>query len=106
MDRAPAYRLIVRPQAADEVAEAHDWYESQSVGLGAEFLRAVDAAFASICRSPRVYPVVRGRTRRLLLRRFPYGVFFYEREAAGEVVIVAVVHGRRHPRHWQSRAAG
>jgi len=67
-------------KAEAEVESAFDWYEAQSVGLGAEFLRAVDAVFASICRTSVLCAVVRGRTRRALLRRFPYGVFFYERD--------------------------
>ena len=102
----PARRLIVLAAAEAETISAYDWYEAQSVGLGAEFLRAVDAVLASIQRTPALYPVVRGHTRRALLRRFPYGVFFYEREEVQEVVVVAIVHGRRHPRVWHSRAAG
>jgi hypothetical protein len=43
------------------------------------------------------------------VRRFPYGVFYAERDASdpadSEVVVLAIVHSRRHPRRWQSRAA-
>jgi toxin ParE1/3/4 len=100
----PLRRLVLRPGAAREVDEAFAWYEGQSEGLGTEFLRALDAAFAAIRRTPELYPVVRGRTRRALLRRFPYGVFY---AADGEdVVVLAVVHARRHPRVWQRRAEG
>ena len=102
----PPRRLVVLTAPEAEASSAYDWYEAQSVGLGAEFLRAVDAVLASIRRTPALYPAVRGRTRRALLRRFPYGVCFYEREEAREVVVVAVVHGRRHPRVWRSRTAG
>jgi len=104
--RTPERRLVIRPVAAREITAAFDWYEGQSAGLGAEFLRALEAVLATVQRTPALYPVVRGRTRRALLRRFPYGVFFYEREAAQEVVVIAVVHGRRDLRHWQSRPAG
>jgi len=69
-----ARRLVVTSAAATDLTDAHDWYEAQSSGLGAEFLRAVDAAFAAVQRSPASFPVVSGRTRRALLRRFPYGV--------------------------------
>ncbi len=66
------------------------WYDEQSTGLGLEFLRAVTAVFAAIGRAPATYPHVRAHTRRALLRRFPYGVFFRETDA--EVVVLAVVH--------------
>jgi plasmid stabilization system protein ParE len=99
-----ARRLVVTSPAATDLTDAHDWYEAQSSGLGAEFLRAVDAAFAAVQRSPASFPAVSGRTRRALLRRFPYGVFFIA--AGDEVVVLAVVHSRQHPRVWQSRAEG
>ena len=104
MSRTTGRRLVVTSAAATDLTTAHDWYEDQSAGLGAEFLRAVDATFAAVQRAPGTFPTVRGRTRRALLRRFPYGVVFTE--AGDEVVVLAIVHGRRHPRVWQSRAEG
>lgn len=100
----PARDLVVRPSAAREADVAYAWYEGQSPGLGTEFLRAIDAVFASIRRDPQLYRTVRGRTRRAALRRFPYGVFYAE--SGDGVVVLAVVHARRHPRVWQSRAEG
>jgi plasmid stabilization system protein ParE len=44
---------------------------------------------------------VRGETRRALLRRFPYAIYF--RLLDEEIVILGVVHGRRHPRIWERR---
>jgi len=104
VSRATTRRLVVTSAAAADLTAAYDWYEDQSTGLGVEFLRAVDAVFAAVQRAPATFPSVRGRTRRALLRRFPYGVFFVE--AGDEVVVLAVAHGRRHPRVWQSRAEG
>ena len=42
----PAF--IVRPRAEADVEAAFDWYEEQAEGLGHEFLRALDASYASI----------------------------------------------------------
>ena len=51
---------------------------------------------------PGRYPVVRGSARRALLRRFPYAVFFV---ASPDLVnIIAYLHARRDPRHWQERS--
>ena len=49
--------LILLPEAKNDVAEAYSWYEEQSLGLGSEFLRCVEAALTSIQRAPRIYPV-------------------------------------------------
>jgi plasmid stabilization system protein ParE len=37
----------------------------------------------------------------VLLKRFPYGLYYSIED--GAVVIVAVVHGRRDPAVWQNR---
>ncbi len=38
-----AAKLIVAPEAEQDVAEAHAWYEGRRIGLGEEFLSCVDA---------------------------------------------------------------
>src|SRR5438105_15487705 len=94
-------RLLFRLQARSDIAEAADWYEQQNIGLGVDFLRAVNATIASVHRNPKQYQRVRGRLHRAVLRRFPYSVFYVWSE--DEVVIVGCVHGKRHPRRWRQR---
>jgi hypothetical protein len=36
------WELILGPEAEAEIAEASDWYDRRSPGLGAEFVGAVD----------------------------------------------------------------
>lgn len=94
-------RLILRQDAEEDVETAFTWYEEQRPGLGPEFLLAVEAALAAIQRQPEAYPTVYRRARRVLLRRFPYAVFFVD---DGELVeIIACTHVRRHPRRWRTR---
>lgn len=56
-----------------------------------------------IGRDPEHFPVVHGRLRRLLLQRFPYGVYF--KVYARSISVVGVIHGYRHPDAWFKRAA-
>ncbi len=94
-------RILLRPEAEAELEEAAIWYESRGRGLGSEFLRAVDAAFAAIERNPLAYPLVTRAARRALLRRFPYGVIYTVSD--DEILIVACMHCRRDPKRWQKR---
>jgi plasmid stabilization system protein ParE len=94
-------RLILRPQAEDEIGEAVPWYESRGQGLGAEFLRAVEACIASIQRNPMVHEKIFGEVRRAVLRRFPYILVF--RVSDEEIVVAACIHGKRNPKRWQQR---
>lgn len=93
--------LILRPEAEAEISEAYRWYEEQSRGLGAEFIRAVDACLSSIERQPNLYPEVYKQARRALIRRFPYGVYYVILSAS--IDVAACFHLRRDSRGWRSR---
>ena len=94
-------RLVFRPEAETELLDARAWYEGERVGLGAIFAAAVETTVAAILQNPLAYPRVKGDTRPALVRQFPYAVYF--RPIDDEVIVLAVVHGRRNPRHWRSR---
>jgi plasmid stabilization system protein ParE len=94
-------RLVFRPQAESELLEARGWYESQRAGLGQTFTETVDQVLASILSNPLAHPPVHGETRRAVLRRFPYAIYFHV--MADEIVVLAVMHGRRRPQLWRER---
>src|SRR5207244_3524705 len=93
--------LIVEPEAEAEIDEASRWYDAQSPGLGADFLRAVEAALAAIGRNPFQYQAVHGEVRRAGVRRFPHGLMYVVSDR--ETIVLACFHGRRNPRVWQER---
>jgi plasmid stabilization system protein ParE len=101
-------RFVVQPEAEADVAEAYNWYEAQSPGLGEEFLAAVDEALSAAREAPQRFPRVHRapdlEVRRVRLRRFPYGLYFIWNESAGETSVIACMHGRRDPRRWLRRA--
>lgn len=94
--------MIIRPEAEADLANARDWYERQRAGLGAEFLLCVEEVLERIGRTPEMYMVVHHDVRRALTRRFPYAVYY--RIAGNDVVVLGILHTRRAPREWQSRA--
>ncbi len=94
-------RLVLRPQAEAELFDARDWYEEQRPGLGGASATEVDMVLARIVQAPLTYPRVQGETRRALVRRFPYAIYFHA--LADEIVVLGVIHGRRRPRRRQSR---
>ena len=95
------FPIIVRPEAEEDIKDAFLWYESQSVGLGTECLRCFDASFSMISRNPELHTKIYHDVRRILVRRFPYGVFYVFDN--NKIVILAVMHIKRHPRRWQNR---
>jgi toxin ParE1/3/4 len=98
------FPVYVRREAELDLIDAYCWYEERRAGLGAAFLLSVEAAVALIRRFPESHPNVHKDVRRVLTRRFPYGVFYVvERE---RIVVIAVFHAKRDPRRWQARARG
>ncbi|MGH8558251.1 MAG: hypothetical protein ACRESZ_12475 [Methylococcales bacterium] len=81
-----------------EFGEAHDSYESQSSGLGDEFLAATELQLKRLEQAPLLYGEVIPRVGRALLPRFPYGLFFAVR--VDLVHVLAVIHNVRSPWHW------
>jgi len=49
------YKVIVRPEAEDDIIEAFSWYEDKRTGLGYDFLLQVDAGINFIYRNPEIH---------------------------------------------------
>ncbi|MCX5646574.1 MAG: type II toxin-antitoxin system RelE/ParE family toxin [Phycisphaerae bacterium] len=91
----------LHPQAEAEMIEAAVYYESRQADLGKRFLASVQDAINSIEINPWLFPVVDVDVRRCLTKVFPFGVLF--RLSDDQVVVVAVMHLRRHPDYWKGR---
>jgi hypothetical protein len=94
-------RCCVRPQAEHEALDVRRWYEARREGLGNELGAEVDEMVARIAANPLAFQRVRGETRRGVLKRFPYAIYF--RTTATEIIVLAI-HGRQDPSRWQTRS--
>jgi toxin ParE1/3/4 len=93
-----AFRLKFSTRALREIGEAQEWYESQSPGLGEEFIAAMELQLKRLEQAPLLYAEVISNVRRALLPRFPYGLFYAVRDNL--VHILAVLHDARNPSRW------
>jgi plasmid stabilization system protein ParE len=96
--------VILTPAAERDVSEAYWWYEEQDAGLGEEFLRCLEAAISRISTSPLIYPVRFDDFRRILIRRFPYAVYFEHDDTT--VTVFGVFHGAQDPAKVAARLKG
>ena len=69
--------------------------------LRAEFLRDVENALSTIQANPLQYQIIYRNIRRVVLRRFPYGLMYIVSDR--DIVVLACMHGRRNPVRWQRR---
>ena len=93
--------VIIRPEAKRDIREARTWYQEISPEFGNAFVRGLDQAIALAQQYPLAFPLVRRTFRRVLLRRFPYAVFYHV--GGQQIVIVAVLHQARDPEMLATR---
>lgn len=94
-------RLSVLAPAEREMIDAALYYDAQASGLGNDFLNEIDTAIKRILDFPDASPVAEREIRRHLVGRFPYAVLY--RQDSEEIVILAIMHMRRHPNYWTDR---
>jgi plasmid stabilization system protein ParE len=85
-----ARTVVFLAEVASDIGEAYWWYEEKDLGLGDEFLRCLEEAFSRISDHPEHFPIRFDDVRRVLVRRFPYAVYFYHDDT--NVLITYVFH--------------
>lgn len=95
------YQVLLRPDAELDIQDAFEWYEQRQKGLGSEFVRMVDSCLSQIQKNPMAYPTIHREIRRVLLRRFPYGVFYLLEAERERIVVLACIHASRDPKRWK-----
>jgi plasmid stabilization system protein ParE len=94
-------RVNIQPLAIADAEHAEGWYEAQRPGLGLEFILEIDVAIETVARFPEMYALQYRQTRRVLLRRFPYAMYFtFDNDV---VEVFAILHLRRESAAWQQR---
>ncbi len=87
------YRVL--SVAAVDLAEAMEFYEKQSSGLGLEFLNEFEAVIQRILSCPHAWTSISSNQRRTIFRRFPYAVLYSNNNI--EILITAVMDLRIEP---------
>ena len=94
-------RFQYHPDAARELIRSVEYYEERSDGLGAEFLDEIESVISQILTYPDSGTLVTAEDKRILLRRFPFGIIYVVSDDL--LTVIAVMHIRRNPDYWKSR---
>jgi len=90
--------LIFLLQADHDIQTAFDRYDEYQEGRGEVFMRHLDAAFAILRQYPEIV------YRRMLIRGFPYGIF-YEAQPT-RIIVGAVMDLRQDPQTIRRKLLG
>jgi toxin ParE1/3/4 len=96
--------LVFRSEAESELQSAFEWYENRRNGLGGDFLLCIEEALDRVRRDPESFPAIYRSVRQVLVRRFPFAIYFTT--SPKKIEIIAVFHGSRDPGSLKSRAEG
>jgi plasmid stabilization system protein ParE len=95
----PNFKL--RPYAEADVEGAVLYYFARGPQLAFRLLAELDVAFDRIRENPRQFAFVEEPVRRVLLRRFPYSIYYVVEDET--VSILGVIHLKQHPDTWKQR---
>lgn len=101
LEALKSYHIVIKPEAEADAEDAALWYENQRVGLGHEFLLAVDSTIQFVSRHPEQFQIRYKDIRGVFIKRFPYGVYYHVDEDT--VLVFAIHHTARKPNSWKSR---
>lgn len=91
-----ASKLILHPEAQLEIQDAIEWYESQQLGLGADFLNYLEGYFQTLRNGKVLFPIKREPVfRELPLRRFPFVIIC--EQSVEKVIIYSVFNTHQDP---------
>ena len=96
--------LILLLQADHDIQAAFERYEDYQEGRGEVFMRQLDAVLTLLRQHPELAPVYAGPYRRMLIRDFPYGVFYQAQPA--RIVVAAIMDLRQDPQSIRGKLFG
>ena len=85
--------LALRLEARADLVNAALWYETREPGLSEDLYESIGQALGAIAERPQSFPVVRKDVRRALVKRFPYAIYFRQRE--DRILVLAILHTAR-----------
>ena len=89
------YSLKFNSFAENDLKIAAEWYNEQKPGLDKEFIEEIDKAIQLILENPLQFAIIRKEIRMAIVKRFPYGVYYYVGE--NSINVFAVFHFSRNP---------
>ena len=84
-----------------ELDETFVYYENIQNDLGYRFINEVKESISLIQNYPNAWHNLSNRTKRCLVKNFPYGIIYQIRK--DKILIVAIANLHRKPNYWKNR---
>jgi toxin ParE1/3/4 len=95
-----AKALEIHPSALEALKFALSWYLERNETAALKFAAELDRAMELWSRHHNP-PAGDHGSRKFVLRRFPFAIFYQEMQAV--IQVLAIAHGHRRPGYWKDR---
>ena len=97
------YSLLYFNDVRQDIKEAKGWYKKQKAGLEKRFAVSIKTAILQLQENPFAYAIRYKNIRIAHPKAFPYGIHFYIDDINSQIVIIAIIHSKRHPNSARNR---
>ena len=91
------YQIFYFDEVEIDIKEARSWYKATNKKLEKRFIEAIENTIIQLQAWPKAYAIRYKNVRIAHPPIFPYAIHFYIDEIENTIVIIAIIHGRRHP---------
>jgi toxin ParE1/3/4 len=97
------YSIFYFDEVEMDIKEARSWYRSIDEKLENRFIQAIENTIKKLQEWSKAYAIRYKNVRIVQPPIFPYSIHFYIDDVENRIVIIAVVHGKRHPNIAEKR---
>ncbi|MDR2206377.1 MAG: type II toxin-antitoxin system RelE/ParE family toxin [Flavobacteriaceae bacterium] len=97
------YKIVIDEEAIADIQETAVWYDDAQKGLGKRFKTQVKNQINGLKNAPFIGSFKTETTRGLLVKKFPFIIYYVVDKTTAIIEIHAVLHTSRNPKIWQSR---
>lgn len=97
------YKILIDEEAISDITEAAEWYEEALSGLGKRFKEHTKKQINTLKKVPFSGAIRNESTRGLIVKRFPFVIYYIVNDLSKTVEIHAVLHTSRNPTIWKNR---
>jgi plasmid stabilization system protein ParE len=97
------YKVLILDEAEQDIDSAYVWYEMKQINLGNKFYSTVSKAVQYIALHPFGNEEIYKGTRRFIIKKFPYGIYYRIIVEKNEIQIIGVVHFKRNLKIMKKR---
>ena len=89
------WKIIITASAKADIKEIKKWYKEQSVQAVENFAKELVSSIEYLQRDDIEHRIVHTLYRKILLKSFPYSIYYQRKENSMTVEINAILHNRR-----------